>query len=494
MIFDMKKWGASALVASIALVQVASATQAQTLWELQNTRTTAEVVKTDGEILSDAFVKTFNANFTATINSDIHADGVDIDWSGVKTEYIIDATAKNVFLKKSNNAFSYTANGANLDFSINSDNEDYPTFFPFKGTVNWSEQGVFDFEKFQFAFKSNINTLEIDNKSVNNVLAGGLEVYELFKNKWIALDFIALNEEFPELKTLIAGIQDDLDYELDIDGMADLIDSLAIGINFAVETGDLVIVKSGNLYTLTAPDSDITLVIMLNTNGTVSGISVNGEERWTNEWSYSEIESEEYSNVNVDVTVKFSYKTPVITFPIIEKQDFDITSFYKMYLEIEQADIIVEQKENQFYLDLNVFTGNANDAATYLLESGTKTDIIFVQNYIANAKNLNRNIRLRDLKELSVYALEEWDIEYLYDEIKYDVNGYNSNNRYDNKYTLETLLEAFDMSNIASEYPNTYHYIPWDIYAKLDILIDTRGDILILLAKIRKAEALQDAK
>jgi len=487
----MKKWGASLVVASMALVQITSATQAQTLWELQNAKTT-DSKATDGEILSDAFVKTFNADFIGDIDADISADGVDIDWDGVKTEYTIDATAKNVTFKKTNNAFSYIAKNTNVDFFVNSDDDEYPTFFPFEGTFNWSEQGVFDFEKFKFAFISNINTLEIDNKSVNNVLAGALEIYELFENKWIALDFVALNEEFPELKTYIADLQDDLYYELEIDDIADLIDYLAIGIDVAVEKEDLVIVKSGNVYTLTVPDSEIVFVIVLNNDGTVSSISVKGEQFGENNFD-SETESEEYSHVNIDIKVNFLYKPAIIRFPTIEKQDFDITNFYRMYLELEQADIIAEEKENQFYLDLNVFTGNANDAATYLLENGTKEDFVFVKNYIENAKKLDRNIRLKDLKELSIYGLDKWDIDYLYDEMKYDVNGYNSD-EYDNKYALETLLEAFDISNLGLEYSKTYHYIPWDIYEELDISLDKRGDILILLAKIRKAEALREAK
>ena len=245
-----------------------------------------------------------------------------------------------------------------------------------------------------------------------------------------------------------------------------------------------------NVYTLTSPDSNIVVKIVLNTNYndyTISSISVQGDERWVNEWSDSEEESDEYSNVDLDVSVNFSYENPVITFPTIEKKDFDITGFYKMFLEIEKADIVAEQKENQFYLNLNKFSGNADDAVKYLKENGTKLDIEFVNNYIKTAKNLNLHIRLRDLKELSVYGLDDWDIKYLYDDIKYDVNEYFSNNEYDDKYVLETLLEAFDESG-------AYHTIDWDVYDKLNISIDRRGDIVILLAKMRTAEKLRGAE
>ena len=102
-------------------------------------------------------------------------------------------------------------------------------------------------------------------------------------------------------------------------------------------------------------------------------------------------------------------------------------------------------------------------------------------------KNLNLHIRLRDLKELSVYGLDDWGIQYLYDDIKYDVNEYFSNNEYDDKYVLETLLEAFDESG-------AYHTIDWDVYDKLNISIDRRGDIVILLAKMRTAEKLRGAE
>ncbi len=523
MIYDLltlnsvKKIASVAVVSLISVSQIAPTVQAQSLWELENsTNSQSQKInvisvnseKTDGEVLADAFLNTFDANFTAKILSNISANGLDIDWSGVETEYIIDAKADNVEIKKTDNAFSYIADNANVSFSINSDEEEYANFFPFKGFVNWSEQGVLNFDTFQFALKTKLNTLEIDNDHIKNLIGGFLELYELFENKWIALDFVELEKEFPELKDFLTEIKDDLYYELNIDDVYDFVNYLAIGIDYTVENGSLIIAKSENVYTLTSPDSDIVLTIALNSNKTISLISVKGNERWVNEWSDFEDESKEYSDVTVDVSVSFTYQNPRISFPIIEKKDFDITNFYKMYLEIEQSEIVTEQKENQFYLNLNKFNGDAEDAIDFLTKgenTENKLDSIFVRNYVEHAKNLDRRIRLSDLSELSVYGLDEWDINYLYDDIKYNENKNISENcvdpyikrsndenlcdtsygdRYDEKYVLETLLELFDINN-------NIHYINWDTFEKLDYSLKTRGDILILLAKIRKAEKLQ---
>ncbi|HID92169.1 TPA: hypothetical protein EYG96_01875 [Candidatus Gracilibacteria bacterium] len=481
MIQNLKKIGLLALCSSLVFAQTGLAYS-----------TLDSVQKTDGEILSDALVNTFNSDFTATINSDISVNGVDIDnWNETKTVYIIDAKATDVMIKKSGDSIAYTVNGANIDFSINSDEEKYAKFFPFKGTVNWSEQAILNFETFQFAFKGLLNTIEIDNSHINNLIGGFLEIEELLENKWISLDFVELNNTFPELETFIADIQDDLSYELDIDDIESAVDYLAIGIDFAVETGELVIVKSGNVYTLTVPEKNIVITVVTS-NNKISSVSVQGNERWE-DYDYSE--TNEYSDVEIDVKVEFSYYTPSIVFPKIEEKDFDITAFYKMYLEIKQVEILEEQKENQFYLDLNVFAENVNEAVTYLTKNGNKTDIEFLREYLTNAKNLNRRIRLSDIQQLSAYGLDEWDIDYLYEDIKYDVNkGLYSSSRYDDKYILENFLEIFDSSNIRLGYKSTYHYIDWDIFEKLEYSISTRGDILILLAKIRTAEQLRDNK
>jgi len=60
---------------------------------------------------------------------------------------------------------------------------------------------------------------------------------------------------------------------------------------------------------------------------------------------------------------------------------------------------------------------------------------------------------------------------------------------YNQKYALEYALELID--NDRFEYGA---YIPWEYYEASNLRLQTRGDVLVLLAKVRQSSLLTDAE
>ncbi len=438
--------------------------------------------KTTGEIFSEAFQNTVDSDFSATIGAKISIDGKSSNWGGVTTDYIIDTTAKKIFFKKVGDLMSYELQNATVDFSINSDDEDNALFFPFKGTVNFSEDAVINTKKFQFAWKGVLNTINIDNPHVKNLIGGFLEIAKLFNGRWITVNLVGVEKEFPALQDTIIDLKKEIHQNFDVDNIESLVENLTVWFDFAIAKGDLHVIKLRNVYTITDINKNLTITIVLTPTHKIASIAVNG--------NVSEPGKSEYLNTDIDMNIDFSYASPSIVFPATKAENFDLTAFYKMYFELQNKIYLQQQKENHFYLDLNVFTGDVHDAIEFLLQNGNPTDIAFVKAYTKSIKNFDRRIRLKDLRKLSIYNFPMQDIIYLYDSIKYRIDVTDSEQKYRDKDAIELLLNIFD----SSTHGVRLHYIDLNILNKINYSLHSRGDILIFLAKLRKAEQLRDSK
>ncbi len=427
--------------------------------------------------------KSFEQNFSTNIDFFIDINGENFDWKDNKTTYSISYNVDDASITKNKNAYHIINN--NQKFSISVDGIE--SYLPLEIDATFSDEEILDFDTFQFAGKFSINTLNThDNDSVRHIVEGIMEFVELFENKWIVLDVVEIENEFPEIIEYIQTMKEDFDEESDINGYAEL----KWAFTSALENGYATIEKKGTTYIISfLPEIGDEIVIskthplqiILSTkNNAITNIAIEGSFDYKNSWD------NDNASINISSNIAMSYKTIPITFPEISANDWEITNIIEMFLEFTKEDIIQKSKEREKFENLNSFTGNASDAIEFLNKNGTENDIIFVREFITNAKKLNRRIRLQDLRlTVEYYDIEDSRIQYLARDLAYSPYKPEDEYVYSYKDGFETLMSGFqEDSNLE------YIYIPWDIYDTMNYQLKTRGDILITLAKVRKAELM----
>lgn len=431
------------------------------------------------EVIS-LFEKTFEQNFTTNIDFSFDINGEHFNWNDDKTTYSVSYDVNDASITKNNNAY-HTINN-NQKLSVSADGVE--SYFPLEIDATFTEEEILNFDTFQFAGKFSVDNIDTHgNDSVRHIVEGIMEFVELFENKWIVLDVLEIENEFPELAEYIQEMKADFEEESDLNGY----EQIQWALSKLLETGAVSVEKKGFNYIISFTEEYISktnpLQIILSTkNNTITNIAVKGSFNYKDSWR------EDTATINISSEISFVYKTVPVTFPKISADDWEITNILEMILEFTKDDIVEKSEKREFFENLNAFTGNSSDAITFLNANGTENDKAFVAEYVTNAKKLDRRIRSKDLRVIGqYYDFEEYQIEYLADDLSYspyrDINDFD----YIYKNGFETLIIVFqEQSN------REYAYIPWDIYDELDYRLKTRGDVLISLAKVRKAELLMN--
>lgn len=432
-------------------------------------------------VLENSLEKSFILD--ADINLEL--SGKSYNYDETFTEFSGSYNGGDMVLQKLGNMYHYKANGESLSISAEG-NAEPRELLPFDFDATFNEEAILNFDTFQFAGKFDIESVDFHgNDTLTHVAEGILEVVELFEGKWITVDFQEIESEFPELSHYIQDLKADI-FENDI---TEIYHVLACGISDLLLAGEIEVQKNGNTYTLSFPDSDLSLIVQTTYKGIISSIIIEGAFHDENEYDAS------YISFSPDVQIVFEYKTPYIAFPEITKDDWEITNIIEMVLEFEKDNILAEEKEDEYFYNLDVFDGNSAEAIEFLNTFGTETDQEFVISYVEQARVLDRRIRKKDIQVVADFygqdldEEDDWAVESIHRELMYSPHDDSEYRAYNQKYALEYALELID--NDRFEYGA---YIPWEYYEASNLRLQTRGDVLVLLAKVRQSSLLTDAE
>lgn len=424
-------------------------------------------------------------SFIVDADIDLKLSGKEYNYDDTFTEFSGSYNAGDMVLQKSGNTYHYKANGESFSLSANGTAE--PTeLFPFDFDISFNEEAILNFDTFQFAGRFDIESVNFHgNDTLTHVAEGILEVVELFEGKWITVDFQEIESEFPELFYYIQ----DLKAEVLENDIAEVYNALAWGLSDLLASGEVEIQKNGNRYVLSIPHTDLSLTLNTTYKGIISSVSLTGSASNGSEYDGS------YISFVPDVHFAFEYKTPYIAFPEITEDDWEITNIIEMVLEFEKDNILEEEKENEYFYNLDAFSGTPAEAIEFLNTYGTDLEKEFVASYTEQARVLDRRIRKKDIQVLAdfygedVNGGDDWAVESIHRELMYSPHDDSEYRAYNQKYALEYALELIDSQRF--EYGA---YIPWEYYETSDLRLQTRGDILVLLAKARQSTLLTDAE
>lgn len=448
---------------------------------------TAEIDPLAEEVI-DIIESSLDRNFVATANVAVDVEGVEYNYDDTYTDYSINYSAENFAVKKNENAYHIDIDGESLSLLV--DGTTSPSYMlPVEFDITWNEEAVLDFDTFQFAGRFDIESVDTHgNESFSHLVDGVLEIVELFENKWIVLDFEEIENSFPDLAEAVQEMKDDFMYEFESSDVNNAYEMLRWGLSEAILYGLATVEKSGNQYTITISDqhadepSSITIILSTTRGGNISNLEVLGSVTDYDYWDEAS-----FMTVSPVVNVDFTYTTPSVVFPEITEDDWEVTNIVEMFLEFAKDDILEEQEELKYFENLESFQGTAEDAIVFLNENGTDTDRAFVAEYVEQAKVFDRRIRKKDIQLAADYYTwsDDWTVGAVYRELMYSPYDDSEYRYYNQKYAIEYMMEILD--------PNRFEYgsyIPWDYYERSSLQLQSRGDILILFAKMKKSEMM----
>jgi hypothetical protein len=414
-----------------------------------------------------------NANAKININGELDKNNEDISFSG---EYI----SGNIILNKNKNTYFYKNNDQIIDIKVDVKKaKSYKRIFPLNLTVNFSEESILNFDDFKFAGKFNLINIDThNNKTLSNIVGGITEITELFENKWITIDVPALKTEFPIFAEDIDDFISEIKEEIDVQN------PLYYVLNNLENSGIMQISKNDSNYSIEFLDNPFFTVnsenplkinILTNDKGVVASFDLTGEVKLNLPFS-----QDEFVKINFNTNIDVNYTSPKIEFPVLEKDDWEITKIITMFLEFGREYKEKELSEENFYKNFNEFTGSYDEAIDFILGNGTGKEIEFTRDYVTSAKKLDRRIRNKDLRLVLDYNDSP---KYILTDIIYYLE--KGDNEYYQKRLFEEFLGIFNEDMMYSP------YVKSDIFEEINISFKTRGDILIFLAKNIKANKLK---
>lgn len=418
------------------------------------------------------------ANVKVSVNGEFDKTNEDVTLSG---EY----KSGNIVLDKNKNTFFYKNDDQTIDIKVDVKKaKSFKRIFPLNLTVNFSEEAVLNFDDFKFAGKFNIIDVDTyNNKTLSNIVNGITEITELFEDKWVTIDVPELKTEFPifaeEIDNVIFEIKEEIDVQNPLYYVLNNLENAGI-MKISKNDSSYFIEFLDNAFFTVNSENPLKINILTNDKGFVANFDLNGEIKIDSPFAY--LENEEFVKINFDTSINVNYVSPTIEFPVLEKNDWEVTKIITMFLEFGREYKEKEIAEENFYKNFNNFEGNYDDAIEFIIENGTDKEVKFAKSYVESARKLDRRIRNKDLRLILDYNNSP---EYIRTDIVYYLENTSIDNDYYQKRLFEEFLDIFNEDMMYSP------YVKNDIFEEINISFNTRGDILIFLAKNIKANQLK---